>query len=188
MLSREGWGWGCISKWGKTNRERKVEETARDCMQCRADPERKSDLKQNLLCMSLSFCISSSLVWTLNSPTKASVERLRYSGLSGGYPHSTLAPQDFTHPNGEMNNPTDYMSNTFYGSSLSDAQVACSLNTHTHTHTADTHTKMPIRTKLSHNYCQQYWHPASKLSIKRLCHLSIRLMVKSFRWHPGLPR
>lgn len=67
------------------------------------------------------------------------------------------------------------MSNAFYGSSLSDAQVERVLNTQTYTHT-----KTPMHTKLSRNHWQQHQHPASELSIKRLCHLSIRLMVKSF--------
>lgn len=70
-------------------------------------------------------------------------------------PHSALAPQDFSRPNGETNSPTDYMSNTFYGSSLSDAQVERSLNTQAYTHTHHSHTQ----TMLSRNH----QHPGSEL-------------------------
>ena len=73
---------------------------------------------------------------------KGKHERLLCFGPPGGYPDSTLAPQDFTHPNGEMNSPTDYMSKTLCGSSVSETQVEHLLNTevpqthkHAHTHT-----------------------------------------------------
>lgn len=46
----------------------------------------------------------------------------RAPGPQGGI-RTSHAPKDFIHPNGEMNSHTDYMPNTFYGSSLFDAQV-----------------------------------------------------------------
>lgn len=98
-------------------------------------------MNKNLLCRGLSCCITSSLVWALQRQAREAL------GPHRGIHTPHLTPQDFTHPNGEMNSPTDYMSNTFYSSSLSDAQVECSLNAQ-----ALTRSLSHTRTKLSHNH------------------------------------
>lgn len=113
------------------------QRSRRDCARLFAVQSRcrkkESDMKENLLCRGPSCCISSSLMWALQSPKEEGMRRSVFWALRG-YPHSILASKDFTHPNGEMNSTTDYMSCTFYGSSLSDAQVERSLNTGTHSH------------------------------------------------------
>lgn len=121
---------GCISRRGETGRDRlwalrgKVEKTERDCLWCRADAEGRRVIRTKIYFVGgPSSFITSSVMWVLRRQVHKTLVP------SHEYSYSPLAPDDFT-PNCEMNGFTDYMSNAFCSSSLCDAQMEHSANTH----------------------------------------------------------
>lgn len=101
-----------------------MEETERDCLWCRADAEGRRVIRTKIYFVGVLPGSSRLLSCKRYGDRCMKLWRPRASIHT---PH--LPPDDFT-PNCEMNGFADYMSNAFCSSSLCDAQMEHSADTH----------------------------------------------------------